>query len=75
MKNKAFDVNDLLIEQLEWLGDRGIKGEELDEEVKRAEAACKVAEQIIANNNLMLRAAIAADQAGGKMKLPLLIKE
>ena len=53
MKNKAIDLNDHLFEQLEWLGDRSVKGEELNEEIRRAETLCKVAGQIIANNGLI----------------------
>ena len=72
-KNKLTDLNDHLFEQLEWLTDRDVKGEELVEEIKRAEAVVKVSEKIIANGQLILNAAKAVDGAKGKMKVPLLL--
>jgi len=74
-KNKLTDLNDHLFEQLEWLTDRDIKGEELVEEIKRAEAVIKVSASIIANGQLVLNAAKAVDGAMGKMKVPLLLGE
>jgi hypothetical protein len=77
MKNKASDLNDHLFETLEWLGDRDIKGGGLTEEIRRAEARCKVAQQIIANNNTILKAVAAAqgneiDPRNAKERLRLL---
>jgi hypothetical protein len=70
-KSKLTDLNDHLFESLEWLGDRDIKGEELSEEIRRAEAKCKVAQQIIANANLVLNASKQIDEfTGKKVKLP-----
>jgi hypothetical protein len=54
-------LNEHLFESLEWLGDRSITGEDLKEEIGRAEAKCRVAQQIIAGGNLLLNAAKAAD--------------
>jgi hypothetical protein len=75
MKNKITDLHNHLFEQLEWLGDRSIKGEDLTEEIKRAEAVCKVSGQIIANGNLALNAIRTADNAIGKVKLPAMLTE
>ena len=70
-KSKLADLNDHLFEALEWLGDRDIKGDELKEEICRAEAKCKVAQQIITNANLVLNAAKAVDGfIDKKTKLP-----
>ena len=69
MKNKQTDLNDHLFEALEWLGDRDLKGEDLAEEIRRAEAKCRVAQQIIANQNLALNALRAAEEFGIE-KLP-----
>jgi len=71
MKNKLADLNDHLFESIEWLGDRDLKGESLAEEIRRAEAKCKVAQQIIANANLVLKAVSAVDNfVDKKTKLP-----
>jgi hypothetical protein len=70
-KSKLADLNDHLFESLEWLGDRDLKGEELNEEIRRADAKCKVAQQIIANANLVLNAAKTVDSfIDKKTKLP-----
>jgi len=70
-KSKLSDLNDHLFEALEWLGDRDLKGEQLEEEIRRADAKCKVAQQIIANANLVLKAAEAVDNfVDKKTKLP-----
>ena len=76
MKNKLSDLNDHLFEAIEWLGDRDLKGEELAEEIRRAEARCKVAQHIIANGNLILNAIRTADGfIDKKTKLPPLLTE
>ena len=75
MKNKLSDLNDHLFESIEWLGDRDLKGEDLNEEIRRADAKCKVAQQIIANGNLVLNAIKSADGAIGKMKLPPMLTD
>ena len=70
-------LNDYLFETLENLTDKDIKGEELNEHIRRAEATTKVAQQIIANQNFMLKATLAAIDNGfvgpeAKTKLKLL---
>lgn len=47
MKNTLGDLNNLLFAQLEKLGDDDLNGEEMDAEIRRAEAMAKVGEQII----------------------------
>ena len=56
MKNKLSDLNNHLFAQLERLSDEDIMGEALDEEIRRAEAVCNVATQIIDNWSLALKA-------------------
>ena len=56
MKNKLSDLNNHLFAQLERLSDEYVKGEELEQEIRRAEAVCGVASQIIENGNLALKA-------------------
>jgi len=70
-------LNDHLFEVLENLTDSNVKGEELAEHIRRADAAAKVAQQIIAAQNFQLKAALAAIDAGvmipdAKSKLKLL---
>jgi hypothetical protein len=55
-RNKMTDMNDHLFESLEWLGDRSLTGDDLKEEIARAQAKCNVAVQIIANRRLALDA-------------------
>jgi hypothetical protein len=74
MKNKLSDLNDHLFEELEWLGDRDVKGEELKEEVVRARAMCDVATRIVAAGKLVLDASKAADELPGIKKHPLLLE-
>lgn len=56
MRNTLGDLNNHLFAQLERLNDEDIKGEALKEELMRAEAVSSVAQQIIANGALVLKA-------------------
>ena len=49
------DLNLHLFAQLERLGDEEIKGDELREEINRAEAVSTIAQQIISNGALVLK--------------------
>ncbi|MFZ2995921.1 hypothetical protein [Sphingobium sp.] len=57
MKNKLSDLNDHLFAQMERLGDEALSDDEIDKEAKRADAIVSVAEQIIKNADLQLKAA------------------
>ncbi len=63
MKNKLTDLNNHLFAELERLSDEDTKGDELDEEIRRAEAICSVSMQIIANGTLALKAEQFKDNA------------
>lgn len=56
MQNTLGDLNNHLFAQLERLSDEDIKGEELQGEIERAAAVTKIAQQIISNGNLVLKA-------------------
>jgi hypothetical protein len=57
-------LNEHLFETLENITDKSIKGEELGEQIRRADAASRIATQIIANQNFQLKAALAALEHG-----------
>lgn len=57
MKNKLSDLNDHLFAQLERLGDEELTDEQIEKEAKRADAIVSVADQIVKNADLQLKAA------------------
>lgn len=56
MKNKLTDLNDHLFAQIERLGDEDLSPEQIEIEAKRADAVVSVAEQIVRNADLQLKA-------------------
>ena len=64
MKNKLSDLNNHLFESLERLNDDSLDEEGLNREIKRAEAVSRVAETIIHNGELALKAAKYAQEIG-----------
>lgn len=70
-KNKLSDLNDHLFAQLERLSDEGLTGEQLSDEVKRADAIVAIADQITGNADLQLKAAKLFAEHGGAV-LPML---
>jgi hypothetical protein len=57
VKNKLSDLNNHLFAQIERLGDEEITDEQLEREAKRAEAIVSVADQVVKNADLQLKAA------------------
>lgn len=62
MKNTLGDLNNHLFAELERLGDEGLTGDELNEELTRAESIVRVSNSIISNASLVLQAEKFKDQ-------------
>ena len=76
MKNKLSDLSNHLFSQLERLADENITTEQIEQEVKRADAIVSVADQITRNADLQLKAAkLFADHGAGVLPhLPMIGK-
>lgn len=72
MKNKLTDLNDHLFAQLERLSDESLTVEQIGKEVMRAEAVVQVADRIVANADVQLRAVKLAAEHGGFVKVPFM---
>lgn len=70
-KNRLSDLNDHLFAQLERLTDENLSSEQIETEVKRAEAVVAVADQITDIADMQLRAAKLYVDFGDKV-LPML---
>lgn len=64
MKNKLIDLNNHLFAQLERLADEDLTSEQIDIEVKRADAIVKVSDQIVGAAQLHLKGAQLIAQHG-----------
>lgn len=73
MKNKLEDLNNHLFEQLERLNDDDLTGEKLVEELDRAKGMSDIAQQIISNANVTLKAYELAGERGYAAKPPTLL--
>ena len=72
-KNKLTDLNDHLFAQLERLGEEdNMDADKIELECKRTDAIVDIAEQIISNANLQLKAANLLAQHGDRFK-PMLM--
>lgn len=61
MRNTLGDLNNHLFAQLEKLGEDDLTGNELVEELERTKAIMSVANQIISNGSLVLKATTVRD--------------
>lgn len=77
MKNRLLDLNNHLFSQLERLTDEGMSSEQIEQEVKRADAIVAVSEQIIRNSDLTLKAANLVANHGDRFKpmLPTIFRQ
>jgi len=71
MKNKLSDLNNHLFAQLERLGDEELSAEQIEQEAKRGEAIVAVAEQIVKNADMQLRAVKILADHGDRFKSQL----
>ncbi|MEN6306063.1 MAG: hypothetical protein ABFD96_25280 [Armatimonadia bacterium] len=70
MKNKLSDLNDHLFSQIERLSDESLSQEDIEREVKRAEAVVRVADCIVSNANVQLKAAQLHAEHAGRVRVP-----
>lgn len=73
MKNKLGDLNNHLFAALERLSDEDMSAEQIDQEAKRADAIVSVADKIIGNADLQLKAAKLWAEHGSSI-MPMLPK-
>jgi len=71
MKNKLTDLNDHLFAQLERLTNEELSPEQIEAEVRRTDAVVAIADQIVGNAELALKAARLYADHGDKI-LPML---
>lgn len=64
MKNTLTDLNNYLFEALERINDDDLSDEELDKQLKKCDATVKVADTIIHNGELALKAKQHLDYYG-----------
>ncbi len=62
MQNKITDLNNHLFAELERLGNESLKGDELRNELARADKIAKVAREVISSSRLVLSAEIAVGE-------------
>jgi len=72
MKNKLTDLNDHLFAQLERLSDESLSADEISKEVTRAQAIVDIADCIVANASVQLKAVQLAADHGSFVKVPFM---
>ena len=73
-KNKLVDLNNHLFEQLERLNDDDLTGEKLQEERERAKSMANIAQTIINNGELALKAVKHYDEYGKREEMPPMLQ-
>lgn len=64
MNNTLMTLNNYLFEQIEKLNDDSLQGEELEKQIQKSNAINKTAENIIKNNETLLKAVDIASEYG-----------
>ncbi len=70
MKNTLTDLNNHLFMALERLNDDDLSGEELDKELKRSSSVANIAEAIVHNADIQIRALKLKSEMGSLAGLP-----
>ena len=58
-KNNLGAMNDILFDRLRRLNDPELKGDELEDELRKTDAIIDVSQSIVATGNIVLKAALA----------------
>ena len=74
MKNKLVDLNNHLFEELERLNDESLKLKALQEEGQRGKTMANIAQTIINNGELALKAVKHYDEYGKKEDMPKILQ-
>jgi len=74
MKNGLVDLQNHIMESIEYLSDRSVKGDKLKEEIERSTAICNAAKVAIQNGFLMVKAADTLYGLPVSDELPLIPK-
>lgn len=74
MQNKLVDLNNHLFEELERLNNEDLTGEKLQEERERAKSMASIAQTIINNGELALKAVKHYDEYGKKEEMPSILQ-
>ena len=77
MKNTLCDLNNYLFEAIERLNDDSLTDEQLEKEIKRADAVTKISKAIVDNTSLALNIKKHLDEygKGEGYKIPGMIEE
>ena len=73
MKESLGDLNSILFEELERLGNGDLMGEALEEELRRAAGMAKISTNIIDTANVALQAMKAQSEYTGRFKMPKML--
>lgn len=73
MRESLNDLNSLLFEELERLGNADLSGENLDEELRRAAGMAKISTNIINTANVAIQAVRLQQEHVGEFEMPSML--